>query len=248
MIPYETLIATIDDWKAGKRPAPLAPGGLEAELAQESGEYVDVPELEPVLSADERPDEAATSVEELATAYELDSDDDVESAPNLEPIEGVDVRQWAYIQAVAASGLDVAAALAQVGVDVDVWSRAGLAWNERNDQDTTNVISDEYRRAYQGIQEQLSGQGDRLNSEEPITIERWVEVEQALAILVPLGHAEADILAEFELSVEDWSNGNLWWLHQMRNEGHANDGALTARYQQLKEYYHSYYANSIGES
>lgn len=359
MIPYETLVQTIEDWRAGKRPAPLTPvepavqaqpleeveaydgesmelesgealedtgrdstmayapagydpqaaagpygafdvendlgsyfvayarlhGTVDPERAQIFGEYGirDEEHLQEIHAAIEHyvssPEgqerwggiEGITQLQQEAMArVEAAAPVAAEGQPELEPIEGVDVRQWAYVQANVVSGVDLETVLAQLGIEPEVWMRAGAEWNARMERDPTGQIGAEYTGAYEALQQAAAAEQAHVavepaaaeptavegepeatpteaTGEPPITIERWVEIEQALVVLMQAGHAHTDILAEFELSVDDWNAINEWWTQHLQAHGHDDDGAMLARYQQLQEFYNSHFSSAMAE-
>jgi len=166
----------------------------------------------------------------------------------LEPVSGVSLRHWAYAQAQIAVGYDQSAVLAQLNISEDLWAEAVSVWNERLAQDDSGVISGEYSQAYAAAQAQVAATSAAVNEgEPPMTFERWVEIEQASAVLAEAGHESGDILAEFSLSVETWDEATQWWEGYLARHGEENEGALLARYQQLQQFYRDHYTAALSE-
>jgi len=87
----------------------------------------------------------------------------------------------------------------------------------------------------------------RVQADPPLTFERWVEIEQALAVFVEAGHSDSDILGEFAMSGEDWSRACAWWSRYLQEHGALRGQELLRRYAQLQTFYRGHYSGALQE-
>jgi hypothetical protein len=145
----------------------------------------------------------------------------------LSPVEGVDLKTWARLQAGVAGGGNFDALLAQAGIDRARWDRVSAEWLARMQTDTTFTIANEYGAAFAGAgQGQFGAQaahaaavgvGGNL-SNEPMPFERWVECMEAQNAAAERGEDAAAVIASFGLSVMDWSNASMFWSKKQQQE------------------------------
>jgi hypothetical protein len=160
----------------------------------------------------------------------------------LDPVEGVTLDQWAYVQAAVAGGGNVDQLIAQAGIDRPRWDRVSAMWMQRMSTDTTAAIATAYGNAFAaasqgqygavGAHAAAVGVGGDLGAE-PIPFERYVEIEQAMGAYTDRGHDPNAVLAHFGLSVLDWSNIGLYWNKRVQQE------AMT--YAELYDHYSELY-------
>lgn len=145
----------------------------------------------------------------------------------LSPVEGVDLKTWARLQAGVANGGNFDALLAQAGIDRARWDRVSAEWMARMQTDTTFTIANEYGAAFAGAgQGQFGAQAAHAAavgvggdlSDEPMPFERWVEVMEAQNAAAERGEDAAAVLRQFGLSVMDFSNASMFWSKKQQQE------------------------------
>ena len=159
----------------------------------------------------------------------------------LDPVEGVTLEQWAQMQAALAGGADIDQLIAQARMDRPKWDRVSAEWMQRMSTDTTFTITTAYSNAFTGAaQGQYSAQAARATSVgvggdlggEPISFERFVEIQEAMAAAHRRGYDANAMLAHFGMSALDWSNAGLFWSKQMQEDA-LRYHELYAKYQDL---------------
>jgi hypothetical protein len=145
----------------------------------------------------------------------------------LDPVEGVSIEQWAHMQAALASGGDIDQLIAQARMDRPKWDRVSAVWTQRMQTDTTYTVVTAYGNAFAGAgQGQYSahaaqaasvGVGGDLGAE-PISLERFVEIQEAMSAGARRGYDANDVLAHFGMSVMDWSNVGMFWSKRMQQD------------------------------
>jgi len=68
----------------------------------------------------------------------------------LDPVEGVPMDQWAYVQASLAGGGDIDQLIASMGMDRPKWDRVSAVWMQRMTTDTSGAIATAYGNAFAG--------------------------------------------------------------------------------------------------
>jgi hypothetical protein len=160
----------------------------------------------------------------------------------LDPVEGVTMEQWAGVQAALAGGGDLAQLLARARMDRPKWDRVSAEWLQRMSTDTTHSISTAYGNAFAGAsqgqygaqaaQAAASGVGGNVGAE-PISLERFVEITEAMSAAHSRGVDANAVLAHFGLSALDWSNAGMFWSKRMQQEA--------LKYHELYTKYSDYY-------
>ena len=145
----------------------------------------------------------------------------------LDPVEGVTLEQWAQMQAALAGGADVDQLIAQARMDRPRWDRVSAEWMQRMSTDTTFTITTAYGNAFTGAaQGQYGAQAARATAAgvggdlggEPISFERFVEIQEAMSAGTRRGQDPAAVLAHFGMSALDWSNVGMFWSKRMQQE------------------------------
>jgi hypothetical protein len=145
----------------------------------------------------------------------------------LSPVEGVPLEQWAHIQASLASGGDLDAMLAANGIDRPRWDRVSAEWMARMSSDTTMAVVTAYGNAFAGAgtgqygaqaaQAASAGVGGNVGAE-PISFERFVQVQEAMGAAAQRGQDANALLASFGMSAADWGNVGMYWNKRMQQE------------------------------
>ncbi len=171
----------------------------------------------------------------------------------LEPVEGVTLQQWAKAMAAVATGKPVEPLLAELGIDKAKWDRVSAEWNARMSRDSTASIATEYAKHFGSAgQGQFAGaSGSAMNamstgaalseSDAPIPLEKFVEIEQAQNWGVQQGKDAAGILASFGMSPMEWGQVGGWWSMYISQNAMRNNGALHRRYTELQQKYEAKY-------
>lgn len=153
----------------------------------------------------------------------------------LEPVEGVDIRMYATVQARAGTiGNDMskwAGILAENGLDQAKWERVSAEWTRRmsgqaGDMNATMALMTEYGK-YFGMAGQgqhgaaaaaNAGQAGNLNygqgatGPEPCTMERYAEIGGAQSAWAQQGRDVNQMLQQqFGMTAMDWSNLSQYW-------------------------------------
>jgi hypothetical protein len=145
----------------------------------------------------------------------------------LDPVEGVTLEQWAQMQAALAGGADIDQLIAQARMDRPKWDRVSAEWMQRMSTDTTFTITTAYGNAFTGAaQGQYGAQAARATAAgvggdlggEPISFERFVEIQEAMSAGHRRGQDANAVLAHFGMSALDWSNVGMFWSKRMQQE------------------------------
>ncbi len=153
----------------------------------------------------------------------------------LEPVEGIDMKTYAFTQARAASvGNDMgkwAGILAENGMDQAKWERVSAEWNRRmsgqaGDQNATMAVVMEYGK-YFGMAGQgqfgasaaanagqagIQNYGQGATGPEPCTLERYAEIGGAQSAWAQQGRDVNQMLQQqFGMTALDWSNLSQYW-------------------------------------
>ncbi len=151
------------------------------------------------------------------------------SAPGglLEPVEGVSLKEWARIFAGVSSGGSLDALCAQAGIDGAKWERVSAEWMARMTTDTTMTIANEYGAAFAAGSQSSYGAaaahaatagvaGDL--SAEPMSYERYIEVQEAQSAAAERGEDPIACLAAFGLTPADFGNVGMFWAKKSQQE------------------------------
>ena len=146
----------------------------------------------------------------------------------LDPVEGVTLEQWAYVQAAVAGGGNIDQLIAQGRMDRPKWDRVSAVWMQRMTTDTSGSIATAYGNAFAGAsqgqygaqaaQAAAGGIGGNLGAE-PIPFERFVEIQEAMSAGSRRGYDANAVLAHFGMSALDWSNAGMFWSKRIQQEG-----------------------------
>jgi hypothetical protein len=145
----------------------------------------------------------------------------------LEPVEGVSLKDWARIFAGVSSGGNLDSLLAQARIDGAKWERVSAEWMARMTTDTSMTIANEYGAAFAAGSQSSYGAaaahaatvgvaGDL--SAEPMSFERYVEVQEAMGAASERGEDPNACLASFGLSAADFGNVGMFWSKKMQQE------------------------------
>lgn len=171
----------------------------------------------------------------------------------LDPVEGVSLQVWAAINAKLVSGGDLKKLLAPHKIDEAKWARASDTWNARmSDQsnpDAAMAIATEYGKAFaaggagaygasaqaasssMGINDKVAGK--KVKGAEPVSFERWVEIQTAQGVWAQQGKdVNAMLKKVFGLTAVDWSNMSAHWSQKLSTDVSlvGKYGALNAKY------------------
>jgi hypothetical protein len=145
----------------------------------------------------------------------------------LDPVEGVALEQWAHVQAALAGGGNIEQLIARFGMDRPKWDRVSAGWMQRMSTDTTHTISTAYANAFAGAaqgqygpqaaQAAAAGVGGNLGAE-PISLERFAEIQEAMGAGRRRGYDANAVLAQFGLSALDWSNAGMFWSKRLQQD------------------------------
>jgi hypothetical protein len=178
----------------------------------------------------------------------------------LEPVEGVDIKTYAFTQARAASiGNDMgkwAAILAEAGMDQAKWERVSAEWTRRmsgqaGDMNATMALMTEYGKYFgQAGQGQFgaaaaanAGQAGNLNAGQgatgaaPCTMERYAEIGGAQSAWAQQGRDVNQMLQQqFGMNAMDWSNLSQYWSAKI-----AGDYRVALQISDLQQKYEAQY-------
>jgi hypothetical protein len=160
----------------------------------------------------------------------------------LDPVEGVTMEQWAHVQAALAGGGNLDQLIAQARMDRPKWDRVSAVWMQRMTTDTSGAIAAAYGNAFAGASQgqygaqaahaAAAGVGANLGTE-PISLELFVEIQEAMAAAHRRGYDANAVLAHFGLSAVDWSNAGMFWSKRLQQE--------MTKYQELYTHYSDLY-------
>lgn len=135
---------------------------------------------------------------------------------NIQPFEGVSLRDWAKANASFASTGSVDEALKITNKDKAGWDKVNEEWTTRMTNDTTYVISQIYAEAFNASATGNLGGADDINAEN-FPYERYIEVGVAQDLLCQQGKDAQEVLAMFDLTAVDWSNAASFWHKEFTN-------------------------------
>jgi hypothetical protein len=160
----------------------------------------------------------------------------------LDPVEGITLEQWAHVQAALAGGGDTDQLISRFRMDRPRWDRVSAVWMQRMSTDTTHTISSAYANAFAGAaqgqygvqaaQAAAVGVGGNLGGE-PISLERFVEIQEAVSAAHRRGYDVSAALAQFGMSALDWGNAGMFWGKRLQQDA--------MRYHQEYTYYSDLY-------
>jgi len=163
--------------------------------------------------------------------------------PNLDPVEGITLDQWASVNAKLASGIATEEAIKSIGVDMPKWDRVNAEWNTRMSNDTSFTISRQYAAAFNQNASGNLGSGSQVSADS-FPFEKYIECMVAQDVLGKQGRDAQDVLKDFGLTVADYSNISSYWTGKM-----MSDFSLAARMAQLDaEYRRKYESMAPGNS
>jgi hypothetical protein len=160
----------------------------------------------------------------------------------LEPVEGVSCEQWAHINAAIANSGDLDQLIAQAGMDRPKWDRVAAEWQARMQADTSFAIATVYGNAFSNAgQGQFAAQaGHAANvgvggdlSDEPVSFERYCEIEAAMGCASDRGEDVNQLLSQFGISAMEWGQIGMFWSKKTQQEA--------MKYHQLHTEYHDKY-------
>jgi len=160
----------------------------------------------------------------------------------LDPIEGISVELWAKAQARMASGGTLEEAYSICGVDAAKWDRVSAEWLARMSNDTEFKIMPIYSAAFNQSATGNMGSGADTN-DNSITFEKFVESMAAQDVLGRQGKDAQSVLADFGMTVADYSNISSHWFGKM-----STDMNLAMKFASLQEEYTKKYEAMAGDS
>jgi len=148
----------------------------------------------------------------------------------LEPVEGVNVDQWAQVAAGAtklpanSTPAQFAQYLAKFGLDKAKWDRVSAEWTNRMSQDTSMVITTAYSKAFAG------SMGVTAGGAEPCTFEKFMEVMVAQEAWSKQGmDVNAQLQTTFGINAATYGAWSAYWSPKM-----ATDVQLIGQYDGLR--------------
>src|SRR5262249_45416668 len=125
------------------------------------------------------------------------------------------------------AGGNLDALLSQARIEPAKWERVSAEWMARMTTDTTMTIANEYGAAFAAGSQSSYGAaaahaanvgvaGDL--SAEPMSFERYVEVQEAMGAASERGEDPNACLASFGLSAADFGNVGMFWSKKMQQE------------------------------
>lgn len=162
------------------------------------------------------------------------------SNPNLEPVEGITLEQWADANAKLTSGASSDDVCKNLGIDAPKWDRVNNEWLARMKNDTTFTISQKYAAAFNTSASGNLGTG-AASAAESISFEKYVEAMVAQDVLGKQGRDAQDILKDFGMTVADYSNVSAFWSGKM-----MSDFSLAMKMQTLMNEYKAKYESMSG--
>ncbi len=158
----------------------------------------------------------------------------------LEPVEGVEVEQWAEIAAgmtqlpQTATPDDVNSYLLKFGMDRPKYDRVNDEWTARMSQDHSMVISNAYSAAFTG------SMGVSTGGDAPCTFEQYVEVMVAQEAWAAQGmDVNAQLPAVFGIDAATYGAWSGHWATKM-----GTDIALMNQYTSLRETFMQKYSGA----
>lgn len=151
-------------------------------------------------------------------------------ADQLRPVEGFDLERYAGAAAALTNGKELPEVLSAEGIDEATWDKIQGGWAARMKRDRTFTITTLYSHYYlNGLVGKYTAiakdaakgvlPGGRVTEAEPISFERYVEIQSAVTAAHGLGLEIPDVLtSEFELSFSDWIALSNWWGVRMRTD------------------------------
>lgn len=160
----------------------------------------------------------------------------------LEPVEGISVETWAKAQAKMASGGSLQDAYDICGVDAAKWDRVSAEWLARMSNDTEFKIMPIYSAAFTTGSSGNLGAGTDTN-DNTMSFEKFVESMAAQDVLGRQGRDAQSVLADFGMTVTDYSNLSSHWFGKM-----ASDMNLATKFASLQDEYTKKYESMAGDS
>ncbi len=160
----------------------------------------------------------------------------------LAPIEGISVEQWAAAQAKMASGGTLEDAYKICNCDAAKYDRVSAEWLARMSNDTEFKIMPIYSAAFNTSASGNMGSGSDTN-DNTISFEKFVESMAAQDVLGKQGKDAQSVLADFGMTVADYSNISSHWFGKM-----AGDYELGIKFATLSEEYTKKYEAMAGDS
>ena len=160
--------------------------------------------------------------------------------PNLEPVEGISLDQWAQANAKLASGGTADEVHKQLGIDAPKWDRVNNEWLARMKNDTTFTISTKYSATFNTSASGNLGTGSGAATQS-ISFEKYVEAMVAQDVLGKQGRDAQDVLKDFGMTVADYSNVSSYWSGKM-----MSDFSLAAKMSSLMAEYQKKYESMSG--
>lgn len=160
----------------------------------------------------------------------------------LAPIEGISVELWAKAQARMASGGTLEEAYQICNCDAAKWDRVSGEWLARMSNDTEFKIMTIYSAAFNTSATGNMGAGSETN-DNTISFEKFVEAMAAQDVLCKQGRDAQSVLADFGMTVADYSNISSHWFGKM-----ASDYNLGLKFAELQTEYTQKYEAMAGSA
>ena len=160
----------------------------------------------------------------------------------LAPIEGISCELWAKANARLASGGTLEEAYQICGCDAAKWDRVSAEWLARMSNDTEFKIMPIYSAAFNTSATGNMVVGSETN-DETISFEKFIEAMAAQDVLGRQGRDAQSVLADFGMTVADYSNISSHWFGKM-----AGDMNLAIKFSELQNEYTQKYEAMAGDS
>jgi hypothetical protein len=144
--------------------------------------------------------------------------------------------------------------MAAIGCDRAKWDRVSAEWMARMSRDTTATIATVYGQAFsssgegqfggaaaQGVAG-MSNVGATDNQAPPITLEQWVEVQEAMGAASNQGRDPNQVLTQYGMNIMAWSNAGAWWSTHFSQNAMKNNGELHRRFSELSDHFRAKFA------
>jgi len=146
----------------------------------------------------------------------------------MTPIAGVSLEMYASINAQLAQGKDYNEILKKHGIETVSWEKASEGWNNRMRTDTTFTVTNEYSKFFLAAGQGQFGEtskeaakgikGEKVDSENPISLELYVEIMAAQSAAASQGKDANQVLASYGLNAADWGAIGIHWANKMMSD------------------------------
>lgn len=138
---------------------------------------------------------------------------------NMDPVEGVSLEQYGHGCAWLTKGASKDDVIKALGVDMPKWDRAEEEWKARMKADTSFAVTMAFSSAYTGAPPIPTGSSAAAETSglkpESVPFEKYIESMVAQDVLGKMGRDAQDVLKDFGMTVNDYSNVSAYYSGQM---------------------------------